>query len=113
MKEHLRGAWGFKGYVVSDCDAVTDIADHHKYAPDPAAAVAVALKAGTDNECNTQTLGAPKDLGARYHEAWRRGLLSEGQLARLLHIDRVEAREMIDEFEAEGAVDDESPILLA
>lgn len=46
-------------------------------------------------------------------EAWRRGLLSEGQLARLLHIDRVEAREIIDEFEAEGAVDDESPWLLA
>ena len=46
-------------------------------------------------------------------EAWRRGLLSEGQLARLLHIDRVEVREMIDEFEAEGAVDGESPILLA
>lgn len=46
-------------------------------------------------------------------EAWRRGLLSEGQLAQLLQIDRVEAREMIDEFEAEGAVDDESPILLA
>jgi Zn-dependent peptidase ImmA (M78 family)/DNA-binding XRE family transcriptional regulator len=46
-------------------------------------------------------------------EAWRQGLLSEGQLARLLHIDRVDAREMIDEFEAEGAVDDESPWLLA
>lgn len=46
-------------------------------------------------------------------EAWRQGLLSEGQLARLLHIDRVEAREIIDEFEAEGAVDDESPWLLA
>jgi Zn-dependent peptidase ImmA (M78 family)/DNA-binding XRE family transcriptional regulator len=46
-------------------------------------------------------------------EAWRRGLLSEGQLARLLHIDRIEAREIIDDFEAEGAVDDESPWLLA
>ena len=45
-------------------------------------------------------------------EAWRRGLLSEGQLARLLHIDRIEAREIIDDFEAEGAVDDESPWLL-
>ena len=84
MKEHLRGAWGFKGYVVSDCDAVTDIADHHKYAPDPAAAVAVALKAGTDNECNTQTLGAPKDLGARYHEAWRRGLISTNDIDQAL-----------------------------
>jgi beta-glucosidase len=84
MKEHLRGAWGFEGYVVSDCDAVTDIADHHKYAPDPAAAVAVALKAGTDNECNTQTLGAPKDLGARYHEAWQRGLISTNDIDQAL-----------------------------
>ena len=46
-------------------------------------------------------------------EAWRRELLSEGQLARLLHIDRVEARELIDEFEAEGDGADESPSLLA
>jgi beta-glucosidase len=85
MKEHLRGAWGFKGYVVSDCDAVTDIADHHKYAPDPAAAVAVALKAGTDNECNTKTLGDAKDdLGARYREAWQRGLISTDDIDRAL-----------------------------
>ncbi|PQO96670.1 glycoside hydrolase family 3 [Massilia phosphatilytica] len=76
LKEHLREAWGFKGYVVSDCDAVTDIDEHHKYAPDPAAAAAVALKAGTDNECNTKTLGDAKDLGVRYREAWRRGLVS-------------------------------------
>jgi len=87
MKEHLRGAWGFKGYVVSDCDAVTDISQHHKYAPDPAAAVAVALKAGTDNECNTQTLGDVPNLDARYREAWQRGLIStddiDGALVRL------------------------------
>ena len=75
LKDHLRGAWGFQGYVVSDCDAVTDISEHHKYAPDPAAAVAVALKAGVDNECNTQTLGDVPNLGARYLEAYERGLL--------------------------------------
>ena len=46
-------------------------------------------------------------------EAWRRELLSEGQLARLLHIDRVEARELIDEFEAEGDGTDEPPSPLA
>ncbi|MVW63188.1 glycoside hydrolase family 3 protein [Massilia sp. NEAU-DD11] len=80
LKEHLRGAWGFKGYVVSDCDAVTDIDEHHKYAPDPAAAAAVALKAGTDNECNTKTLGDTKGLGERYREAWKRGLLSMGDI---------------------------------
>jgi beta-glucosidase len=80
MKQHLRGAWGFKGYVVSDCDAVTDIAEQHKYAPDPAAAVAVALKAGTDNECNTKTLGDTPNLSARYREAWQRGLISMGDI---------------------------------
>jgi len=89
LKEHLRGAWGFKGYVVSDCDAVTDISEHHKYAPDPAAAAAAALKAGTDNECNTQTLGdaGGPDLATRYREAWQRGLVSmadiDGALVRL------------------------------
>jgi len=85
MKAHLRGAWGFKGYVVSDCDAVTDISERHKYAPDPAAAVAVALKAGTDNECNTKTLGdSQEDLGARYREAWQRGLIAMDDIDRAL-----------------------------
>jgi beta-glucosidase len=40
LKDHLRGAWRFTGYVVSDCDAVTDISEHHHYATDPAAAAA-------------------------------------------------------------------------
>ena len=75
LKDHLRGAWGFQGYVVSDCDAVTDISLHHNYAPDPAAAVAVALKAGVDNECNTQTLSDTPGLGERYKEAYARGLI--------------------------------------
>ncbi len=76
LKDHLRGAWGFKGYVVSDCDAVTDISDRHKYATDPAAAVAVALKTGVDNECNTRTLFGDPGLSDRYKEAYTRGLIS-------------------------------------
>jgi Zn-dependent peptidase ImmA (M78 family)/transcriptional regulator with XRE-family HTH domain len=36
------------------------------------------------------------------NEAIRQGLLSEGQLARMLHIDRVELRTMLDELQAEG-----------
>lgn len=84
MKQHLRGAWGFKGYVVSDCDAVTDIAEQHKYATDPAAAVAAALKAGTDNECNTKTLGETPGLGERYREAWQRGLISMADIDQAL-----------------------------
>ncbi|WP_081897760.1 glycoside hydrolase family 3 protein [Massilia sp. BSC265] len=87
MQDVLRGAWGFKGYVVSDCDAVTDISEHYKYAPDPAAAVAVALKAGTDNECSTKTLGALgdiQDLGKRHREAWQRGLIGMDDIDRAL-----------------------------
>ncbi len=84
LKDHLRGAWGFQGYVVSDCDAVTDISEHHKYAPDPAAAVAVALKAGVDNECNTQTLSDTPGLGARYKEAYQRGLIGMDDIDRAL-----------------------------
>jgi beta-glucosidase len=71
LKEHLRGAWKFDGYVVSDCDAVKDINAHHKYAPDAASAVAAALRAGVDNECNgatltdTDGLAGPLPRGAR------------------------------------------------
>ena len=84
LKDHLRGAWGFTGYVVSDCDAVQDIAEHHHYAPDPAAAVAAALKAGVDNECNTKTLFGGVDLSARYLEAYRRGLIGMADIDRAL-----------------------------
>jgi len=36
-------------------------------------------------------------------EVYRKGLLSEGQLARLLHLDRVELREILGGAEAEGS----------
>jgi hypothetical protein len=39
-------------------------------------------------------------------EVWRRGLLSEGQLSRLLHLDRVELRRMFDGLEIEGSAND-------
>ena len=85
LKERLRGAWGFNGYVVSDCDAVKDIADNHKYVPDQAAAVAAALKQGVDNECNGGTLsGASNIVVSRYHEALQRGLISVADVDRAL-----------------------------
>ena len=31
LQQRLRGAWGFKGYVVSDCDAVADIYKKHNF----------------------------------------------------------------------------------
>ncbi|WP_245653469.1 glycoside hydrolase family 3 C-terminal domain-containing protein [Sphingomonas pituitosa] len=80
LKEHLRGAWGFRGYVVSDCDAVKDIADNHKYAPDAAAAVAAAMRTGVDNECNGSTLSDTAGLENRYREALARGLITEADV---------------------------------
>ena len=44
-------------------------------------------------------------------EAGRKGLLSEGQLARLLHLDRVALREILDGVEAEGVDADGAPEL--
>ncbi|MGW8205194.1 glycoside hydrolase family 3 C-terminal domain-containing protein (plasmid) [Sphingomonas bisphenolicum] len=76
LTDYLRDAWGFKGYVVSDCDAVVDIYDHHKYAPDAATGVAVALRRGVDSECNNATLGAKTGLGDRYKEALAKGHIS-------------------------------------
>jgi beta-glucosidase len=84
LKDHLRQAWGFNGYVVSDCDAVKDISDNHKYAPDAATAVAAAMRAGVDNECNGATLTDTDGLADRYREALRRGLISTHDVDRSL-----------------------------
>jgi len=84
LKEHLRGAWGFNGYVVSDCDAVKDIADGHKYSPDQGSAVAAAMLAGVDNECHVATVMDLAGLLERYRDALKRGLLTEGDLDRSL-----------------------------
>jgi len=84
LQRRLRGAWGFKGYVVSDCDAVNDIAEGHKYAPDAVAAVAAALKSGVDNECNTAAWGRAADLRQRYKDARDRGLISDADIDRAL-----------------------------
>jgi beta-glucosidase len=51
LRDHLRNAWHFDGYVVSDCAAVADVNTGHHYASDMAHAAAAAVKAGTDLEC--------------------------------------------------------------
>ncbi len=48
-------------------------------------------------------------LGLLAGEAWRRELLSEGQLARLLRLDRLELREMLDSSEVDGSMVDDAP----
>ncbi len=54
LKDILRGAWGFKGFITSDCWAITDIAEGHKYAKDWEHASVDAVNAGTDTSCGTE-----------------------------------------------------------
>jgi beta-glucosidase len=80
----LRNEWGFDGYIVSDCWAVSDFYKFQGYAAGPAEAAAMALKAGTDLEC-----------GVDYHhlmDALKRGLVTEAD------IDRAVRRVMMARF---------------
>lgn len=54
MSNILRGQWGFKGHVVSDCDAIYDLFMGHNYSPTLESAAASALKAGVDLCCGIQ-----------------------------------------------------------
>ena len=54
LVDTLRKAWGFKGYVTSDCFAITDLAVGHKFSPDLEHASASAVLAGTDTSCGEE-----------------------------------------------------------
>lgn len=51
MTEVLRDRWGFDGYFVSDCGAVSDIWRHHKLVGTPEEAAAMAVKSGMNVNC--------------------------------------------------------------
>lgn len=57
LKEHLRDAWHFNGFVVSDCAAIVDVTNGHHDAPDITHAAAISLKAGTDLSCSIWSPG--------------------------------------------------------
>lgn len=53
LQSVLRDAWGFDGYVVSDCWALSDFHSFHKVTAGAPLSAAMALKAGTDLNCGT------------------------------------------------------------
>ena len=51
-------------------------------------------------------------LSTLAYEAWRRELLSEGQLAKLLKMDRTALRVLLTDRDIEGEEDNDAPTLL-
>lgn len=68
----LREKWGFEGYIVSDCWAISDFHQFHKVTSTPVESVALALKNGCNLNC-----------GVTYKyiiEALKEGLLEEADI---------------------------------
>jgi beta-glucosidase len=84
LVDTLRGAWGFKGHVVSDCGAINDIDRGHKVTASAAESAALALKSGTDLACTSYR---------PLKEAAEKGLVQESDIdTALTHILRTRFR---------------------
>jgi beta-glucosidase len=81
LQEHLRDAWHFQGYVVSDCGAASDISEGHHYTQTMEQGVASAVKAGMDIVCGIPMSGV-KVENAAILKAVKDGLLSEEDVNR-------------------------------
>ena len=80
LQDQLRGKWGFQGYVVSDCDAVRDVAANHRYRPTQAQGAAISVIRGMDNECVTFTSRFGEPVEKAYIDAVQQGYLPESDL---------------------------------
>jgi beta-glucosidase len=72
LEEILRKDWGFKGYVVSDCDSIEDIFKEHKIVATAEQAAALGVKSGLDLNCGTTY--------AALSGAVKQGLVTEAQI---------------------------------
>jgi beta-glucosidase len=81
LQDQLRGKWGFKGYVVSDCGAVTDIFAGHHFTKSQPEASAISLKRGMDNECGDFFAKVNDDHDYKpYVDAVKQGFLKESDI---------------------------------
>nr|GLL48062.1 probable beta-D-xylosidase 7 [Ipomoea trifida] len=73
-----RRQWGFHGYITSDCDAVSNVFQDHKYTKTPEDTVAAVLNAGMDVNCGQY-------LATYTKSAVEKKKVSEDQIDRALH----------------------------
>ncbi len=90
LMDILRNQWNFKGYFVSDCGAINDIYEGHKFTDSLEKAAATALKAGCNLNCGEAFLAL--------RDAYKHGLIGDEEITsaavRLFTI-----RVMLGEFE--------------
>lgn len=96
LQQILRDDWGYKYVVVSDCDAIADFYNGHKFTDDAVNAVAKSVPAGTDVECAWMNYNY-KHLP----EAVSKGLLKEED------IDKSVLRLLVGRFDL-GEMDNDS-----
>ena len=72
LEDILRGKWGFKGHVVSDCWALRDLFGGHHVCDTPAEAAALAISRGCDVNCG--------NTFQYIEDAVEQGLLTEEQI---------------------------------
>lgn len=96
MRDILENEWKFDGIVVSDCWAVNDFYNGHKWVKTQAEAAAASIKAGMDLECGDDLWGIP--------EAIKQGLLTEKELDESL-VKLFEFRYRMGEMDGESPWD--------
>ena len=72
LKKTLRGKWGFRGHVVSDCWAVRDFHENHHVTATAPESAALAIKNGCDLNCGNTYL--------HMLEALQEGLVTEEEI---------------------------------
>lgn len=96
LTDVLRKRWGFKGYVVTDCDAIADIYETHHYVETAHEAAALAIKAGSDLNCG-------KTYSDHLMKAVGQKLVSEEALRNAL-VRVLSGRVLLGEFDPPASV---------